>query len=91
MIHTSFAIMRLFFHNVSIIFNILSPGLSKTLDTNVPSLDFGEHHKICVSIRCHLQNGIRIMHPLQGQTSCNWQMPDLGCQQGGEEQSIPFL
>jgi hypothetical protein len=35
MIHTSFAIMMLFFHKVSIIFNTLLLTLSKTLYTNV--------------------------------------------------------
>jgi hypothetical protein len=34
-IHTSFAIMRLFFHRVSIIFNTLLPLLSKMLYTGV--------------------------------------------------------
>jgi hypothetical protein len=35
MIHTSLAIMSLFFHKVSVIFNTLLPTLSKTLYTNV--------------------------------------------------------
>jgi hypothetical protein len=35
MIHTSFTIMRLFFHRVFIIFNTLLPTLSKTLYTSV--------------------------------------------------------
>jgi hypothetical protein len=34
MIHTSFAIIRLFFHKVSTIFNTPLPMLSKTLHTN---------------------------------------------------------
>jgi hypothetical protein len=34
-IHTSFAIIRLFLHRVSVIFNTLLPVLSKTLYTNV--------------------------------------------------------
>jgi hypothetical protein len=35
MFHTSFAIMRLFFHKASIIFNTLLPTLSKMLHTHV--------------------------------------------------------
>jgi hypothetical protein len=56
MIHTSFAIMRLFFHRVSVIFNTLLPTFSKTLYTTVvkfPILTF-EHIMKTVSILCHL-------------------------------------
>jgi hypothetical protein len=35
MIHTSFVIVRLFSHNISVIFNTLLPTLSKTLHTSV--------------------------------------------------------
>jgi hypothetical protein len=51
----------------------------------------GAHHENCVSIRCHLQNGIHVVHPLQGQTSGSKRVPDLGCEQDEEEQSISFL
>jgi histone-lysine N-methyltransferase SETMAR len=44
---TSFAIMRLFFHKVSIIFNKILPTLSKTLHTGVVKFppQLGAHHE----------------------------------------------
>jgi hypothetical protein len=48
MIHTSVAIMRIFFHKVSIIFNTLLPMLSKMplhSCCKIPCLNFGAHHK----------------------------------------------
>jgi hypothetical protein len=49
MILTSSAIMRLFFHKVSVILNTLLPALSKTLYTThkIPCLEFGSHHEWC--------------------------------------------
>jgi hypothetical protein len=91
LIHTSFAIMRLF-HNFSFIFNTLLPTLIKALCTNVekfPALT-SEHTLDFVLVRCHLQNGIHVVHPLWGQPGASWRMPHLTCEER-EEQSIPFL
>jgi hypothetical protein len=89
MIQTSFAIMRLFFHKVFIIFNTLLQILSKTLYTSVvnilPWLNFETHH---ISIHCHLQNGIHIMYPSQGQTDGSHRVLDLGCEYDDEVHPI---
>jgi hypothetical protein len=55
------------------------------------TLDFGAHHESFISVCCYLQSGNHIVHPLQDQTGGNQRVPDLGCEQDGEEQSIPFL
>jgi hypothetical protein len=31
------------------------------------------------------------MRTLQDQTGGSWRVPDVGCEQDGEEQSVPFL
>jgi hypothetical protein len=33
----------------------------------IPCFDFGAHENF-VSVRCHLQNGVLVVHPLEGQT-----------------------
>jgi hypothetical protein len=38
-----------------------------------------------------MQNGIHLVQPLQGQTGGIQRVPDLGCEQYGEEQSVPLL
>jgi hypothetical protein len=93
MIHTYFTTMRLFSQKVSVIFNTPLPMSSKTLYTNAAKLRASsrEHHDKFVSVRCHLQNGVHVVHPLQGQTGDSRRAPALGCEQGGEEQCIPFL
>jgi hypothetical protein len=58
MIHTSFAIMGLFFHNVSIICNTLLPTLNKTLYTSVV--------KFPASTSEHITGGTRKLY-----TNCN--------------------
>jgi hypothetical protein len=66
--------------------------LSKTLYTSVvnilPCLDFEAHHKKTVSIHCHLQNCIHIMHPLQGQTDGSQRVLHLGYEYDGEVHPI---
>jgi hypothetical protein len=49
------------------------------------------HHKNFVSVHCHLQNGIHIVHPLHGQIGGSQIMPNLGYEQDEEEESIPFF
>jgi hypothetical protein len=90
-IHTSFAIMRLFFDSLCLSFNTLLSALSKTLYNSAvkfPCLDFGAYHINFVSVCCHLQNGVHVVRPLRGQTGGSWRVPGLGCKQDGE---IPFL
>jgi hypothetical protein len=80
------------FPRVSIIFNTLLSVLSKILYTGVvkfPAMTLEQENFI--SVRCHLQNGVHIVHRLWIQTGYSWTVPDLGCEQDGEEQSIPFL
>jgi hypothetical protein len=92
MVHTSFAIMRPFWHKVFIIFNTLLPMLSKKLHTTVVkflALTLEQNLKT-VSIHC-LQNGVHVVHPLRSQTGRNWRMPDVGCEQDGHEWSVPFF
>jgi hypothetical protein len=93
MIPASFAIMRLFFHKVSVIFNFQHTFANVEYDAayqccKIPCLDYGAHHEKRVSIRCHLQNGVYIVHLLQDQTGSGQRVPDLGCKQDGEEESI---
>jgi hypothetical protein len=80
MARTSFAIMRLFFHKVFIIFNTLLSVLSNMLHIykccKIPYLEFRAHHKNLVSV-CYLQNGIHIVPYLQGETHGSWRVPDL--------------
>jgi hypothetical protein len=57
----------------------------------IPCLDIGSHHKNFVSIRCRLQNGAHALHPLEGQTDDSRRVPDLGCEQDGQERSIRFF
>jgi hypothetical protein len=48
MIHTPFAVMRLFSYTVSSIFNTILTTLSKSLETNVATvsyIDFGAHYE----------------------------------------------
>jgi hypothetical protein len=68
MIQTSFAILRLLFHKISTIFNTLLPTMCKMLYTNVIKLPSStlEHIMKTVTIHCHLQNGIHVVHSLQG-------------------------
>jgi hypothetical protein len=70
MIHTSLATTRLFSHKVSVIFEKLLPVLSNTTctsDVKIPCLEFGAHNENSVSVPCHLQDGVYVVHPLQGQ------------------------
>jgi hypothetical protein len=53
-----------------------------------PCFDFGAHQENFVSVHCHLQNGVHLVHPLQGQTGGSRRVPDLGCEQNGEERII---
>jgi hypothetical protein len=81
------------FHKVSIISNTSLSTLNKILYTNVakfPALT-SEHILRTVTVQCHLQDIIHIVHLLQGQTGGSQRVPDLGCEQDGEEQSIPFF
>jgi hypothetical protein len=89
----SFVIVTLLFHKVSIIFNTLLPMLRKMLYVSIVifRLNFGVHHKIFVSIYYHLQNGIHIVHPSEGQTGGSQRMPHLGCEQDGKEETTPFF
>jgi hypothetical protein len=66
MIYTTFAIMRLFFHKVCVIFNMLLPTLSKMLYISVlrSCHDLTAHHENFVSICSHLQSSIQLMYPL---------------------------
>jgi hypothetical protein len=92
-IHTYFAITGLFFREVSVISNALLPTLNKTLYNNAVKFpaSTSEHITKTGSIRCHLQNGTHAVHVLQSQTSGSRRVTDLGCEQDGEEQSIPFF
>jgi hypothetical protein len=61
--------------------NTLLPTLSKTLYISVvkfPCLYFGAHQETFVLIRCHLQNGVHLMHSLQDQKGGTRTVPDLG-------------
>jgi hypothetical protein len=93
MIHTSFAVMMLFFHKVSVIFNTVLPTSSTKLYTIVAKFpaSTSEHIAKTLSIRCRQQNGVQVVRHLQGQTGGSRTVPDLGCEQDGEEQSITFL
>jgi hypothetical protein len=37
------------------------------------------------------KNGVHAVHPLQGKTGGSRRVPDLGCEQDGEEQSVLIL
>jgi hypothetical protein len=85
-IHTSFAIMRLFFHKVSVIFNTPLPTLSKTLYISAVKIpaSTSEHitrtlFQFVVICKCAF-----IGHSLQGQTGGSRKVPDLGFERGGE-------
>jgi hypothetical protein len=54
-------------------------------------LDFGACHENFVSLRCHLENGVDVVHPLQGQTGGSQRESDVGCELDGKEESMPFL
>jgi hypothetical protein len=56
-----FAITWLFYHKESVIFNT-SGNVYQCCKT--PCLNFRAHHENFVSICCHLQNGIHIVHIL---------------------------
>jgi hypothetical protein len=43
-----------------------------------------------VSVCCHPQNGIHIVHPLQGQTGGSCREPDLGCEEDGKNSPSHF-
>jgi hypothetical protein len=58
---------------------------------NIPCNDFGACHENFVPIRCNLQSGVHVMHPSQGQAGGSRRVPDLGCEEDEEEESIPFL
>jgi hypothetical protein len=89
-IHTSFAVMRLFSHKVSVIFNALLPTSSKTLYSNEFPASTSEHiTKNFVSVRCHLQNGVHVVLPVRARTGDSRRAPDLDCAQDGE-QFVPF-
>jgi hypothetical protein len=93
MIHTSFAVMRPFFHRMCY-FQLTFANIKQDIVyqcCKIPCFDFGAHHKNFVSIHWYLQNGHHIVHNLQGQTGGSQKVPDLGCKQCEEEQSIPFL
>jgi hypothetical protein len=77
MIHKSFSIMRLFFHSFPSIFNTFLLTLCKTLYTNAVKFpaSTSEHVTKTFSIRCHLQNGIHVLHPFQGQTGGSRRVP----------------
>jgi hypothetical protein len=76
MLHASFAIMKLFFHRVSIIFNTLLSVLSKTEAIyqccKIPCLSFGAHHEWYKEILNKLQQCICRVHP-------NRNMNDILC------------
>jgi hypothetical protein len=91
MICKPFTIMRQFFHKVSFISNMLLPTLIKTLYISAVKFPASTHYENFVSIRCHLQNGIQVVHSLKGQRRGSGRVPDLGCEQKGEEESIPFF
>jgi hypothetical protein len=92
MIHTSFEIMRILFHRVCAVFNTLLPTLNKTLYTSVVKFPAStSEHITKLSYYFHLQNGLHIVHLLEGQTGGSQKVPELGCEQDGEEQFIPFL
>jgi hypothetical protein len=50
-----------------------------------------KHITKTVLIRCQPPNGAYAVHHLQGQTGGSRRVPDLGCEQDGEEQSVPHL
>jgi hypothetical protein len=92
-IHTSFAVMRLFFHRVFVIFKTLLPTLTKMPYTSVVILSVltpEAYHKNFVSVACHLQNGIHVVHCLQGQTGGSHRLPGLGCEQNGKKSPSHF-
>jgi hypothetical protein len=82
-----------YFFIVFVIFNSLLPMFSNSLYTNVIKFHALtlEHitktfFQCTVIYKWHPHND-----PLQGQKDSSWRVPDLGCEQDGPKQSIPFL
>jgi hypothetical protein len=74
---------------VWLIFNTLLPASSKTLYTSAIKflvLCLVVRHENFVSVSCHLQSGVYVVHPIRGQTGGSRRVPDQGCEQDGEEQ-----
>jgi hypothetical protein len=84
-----FTILRIFFHSVPVIFNTLLPTLSKKLRTSF--VKFPSSTSEHVTTRCHLQNGVHVVCPLQDQTGCSRKVPDMCCEQDGEEHFMLLL
>jgi hypothetical protein len=95
MLHYIFCNHKAIFPQIFFIFNTVFSVLNKTLCTSIvkliPCLDFGAHHENFVSFHCHLQNGVHVLQPLQAQTVGSQRAPAVGCEQDGEERSVPFL
>jgi hypothetical protein len=89
MIHASFAIMRLFPQSLHHFQHTFANAEYDTVYhcCKIPYFDFRAHHKTFVSTRCHLQNGIHVVYPLQSQMSGSQRVLDLGCEQDGKEQT----
>jgi hypothetical protein len=47
-------------------------------------------HRNFVSVCCHLQNGIHVVHSLQGQTGGTQKVPDCGCEEDGKKSPSHF-
>jgi hypothetical protein len=65
------------------------PTLSKTRYISVvkfPASTSGHITKTS-PVRCHLQIGVHVVHPLQDQTGGSRRVPDVGREQDVEEQS----
>jgi hypothetical protein len=93
MIHTCFAIISLFFHKVCY-FQYAFVSVEEDAVNQcckIPCLDFGTHHENFVSVCCHLENAIHLVHPLQGQAGGSRKVPYLCCEEDGEEQYILFF
>jgi hypothetical protein len=83
-----------FFHKVSVIFNTLLPTLSKTLYTIVvkfPSSTSKHATKTMFQFVVICKMAFHVVHNLQGHKGSSKRVPDVGCEQDGQEQSIPFL
>jgi hypothetical protein len=84
--------MRLFLRNISFVFNTLLPALSKTLYTSVVKFPASTSKQITKTLRplssAKWRPGIAFF---TGPTGGSRTVPDLGCEQDGEEQSVPFL
>jgi hypothetical protein len=94
LIHMCFAIIRLFSHKVFVIFNTVLPTLSKTLYTTAvkfPASISAHITKILFQfvVICRMASTQSVPYRTKQVTSRR--APDLGCEQDGEEQSVPFL